>query len=120
MILADLGAEVIHIEPRHGDDAREFGPFAGKIDKNHSAYFASLNRNKKSMVLNLKHEEGKEILRHLIRISDVIIENFKPETRKALADLIESETIKKQPRAGARFWRGGQPVLANKQHQANL
>ena len=84
MILADLGAEVIHIEPPYGDDAREFGPFAGKVDKNHSAYFASLNRNKKSMVLNLKQAKGKEILRRLIKVSDVLIENFKPLTMQGL------------------------------------
>ena len=84
MILADLGAEVIHVEPPQGDDAREFGPFAGEIDKNHSAYFISLNRNKKSMVLNLKHEKGKRILRELIKVSDVIVENFRPGTMKAL------------------------------------
>lgn len=84
MILADLGAEVIHIEPPQGDDAREFGPYAGKADKNHSAYFVSLNRNKRSMVLNLKQEKGKEILRQLIKISDVIIENYKPTTMKEL------------------------------------
>jgi CoA:oxalate CoA-transferase len=84
MILADLGAEVIHIEPPQGDDAREFGPYAGGVDKNHSAYFVSLNRNKKSMVLNLKHERGKEILRELIKISDVIVENFRPTTMQEL------------------------------------
>ncbi|MFC1903523.1 CaiB/BaiF CoA transferase family protein [Chloroflexota bacterium] len=84
MILADLGAEVIHVEPPHGDDAREFGPYAGEVDKNHSAYFVSLNRNKKSMVLNLKQEKGKEILRELIKISDVIIENYRPDTMEKL------------------------------------
>ncbi len=80
MLLADLGAEVIHVEPPHGDDAREFGPFAGRPGKNRSAYFISLNRNKKSMVLNLKHEKGKQILHKLIRVSDVIIENYRPTT----------------------------------------
>ncbi len=80
MILADLGAEVIHIEPVSGDDAREFGPFAGEIDKDRSAYFASLNRNKKSLVLNLKHEGGKKVLRQLIKISDVLVENYRPTT----------------------------------------
>lgn len=84
MILGDLGAEVIHVEPPQGDDAREYGPFVDKVDKNHSAYFISLNRNKKSVVLNLKQEKGKEILRELIKISDVIIENFRPGTMTAL------------------------------------
>jgi CoA:oxalate CoA-transferase len=84
MILADLGAEVIHIEPPQGDDAREYGPFVDRIDKNRSGYFISLNRNKKSLVLNLKEKKGKEILRELIRISDVLLENFRPGTMKAL------------------------------------
>ena len=84
MFLADLGAEVIHIEPPHGDDAREFGPFIGEPDKNRSGYFISLNRNKKSMVLNLKHEKGKKILHDLISVSDVVLENFRPTTMKKL------------------------------------
>lgn len=84
MILADLGAEVIHVEAQQGDDAREYGPFIGKVDKNHSGYFISLNRNKKSMVLNLKHEKGKEILWELIKVSDVIVENYRPGTMKNL------------------------------------
>jgi CoA:oxalate CoA-transferase len=84
MILADLGAEVIHVESPQGDDAREYGPFVGTVDKDHSGYFISLNRNKKSLVLNLKHQKGKEILRELIKISDVIVENYRPGTMKNL------------------------------------
>ena len=84
MILADLGAEVIHIEPPRGDDAREYAPFAGGVDKDRSGYFISLNRNKKSMVLDLKRPEGKEILRGLISVSDVLVENFRPGTMSAL------------------------------------
>ncbi len=84
MFLADLGAEVIHIEPFHGDDSREFGPFAGEPGKDRSGYFISLNRNKKSMVLNLKDEKGKKILRELIRVSDVVVENFRPATMRKL------------------------------------
>jgi CoA:oxalate CoA-transferase len=84
MIMADLGAEVIHIESPQGDDAREYGPFINKVDKNHSGYFISLNRNKKSMVLNLKHEKGKSILWDLIKVSDVLIENYRPDTMRNL------------------------------------
>jgi CoA:oxalate CoA-transferase len=84
MIMADLGAEVIHIEPPQGDDAREYGPFIGKVDKDHSGYFISLNRNKKSMVLNLRQPKGKDILRELIKISDVLVENYRPGTMKNL------------------------------------
>ncbi len=84
MYLADLGAEVIHIEREIGDDAREFGPFVGGHDKNRSAYFISLNRNKKSLVLDLKSRQGREILRDLIRVSDVVLENFRPDTMQKL------------------------------------
>jgi len=84
MFLADLGAEVIHIEPPCGDDAREYGPFIKQPGKNRSGYFISLNRNKKSMVLNLKHASGRKILRELIQKSDVLVENFRPTTMKKL------------------------------------
>lgn len=84
MYLADLGAEVIHIEPPQGDDSREFGPFAGHPDKNRSGYFISLNRNKRGMVLDLRQEKGKEILRQLIRISDIVVENYRPTTMRKL------------------------------------
>jgi CoA:oxalate CoA-transferase len=84
MLLADLGAEVIHVEPPHGDDARTFGPFVGIPDKNRSGYFISLNRNKKSMVLDLRKEKGREILRSLIAVSDVLVENYRPATMSKL------------------------------------
>ena len=84
MFLADLGAEVIHVEPLHGDDAREFGPFAGSGGKNHSGYFISLNRNKKSLAIDLKQEKGKRILTELIKVSDVVVENFRPNTMRKL------------------------------------
>ena len=78
MVLGDMGADVIKIEmPKIGDDTRMWGPpFVG----GESAYFISLNRNKRSLALNLKTEKGKEILRDLIRQSDVLIENFRPGT----------------------------------------
>ena len=53
-------------------------------DKNHSGYFISLNRNKKGLVLNLKQPKAKDILRELIKISDVIVENFRPTTMRKL------------------------------------
>jgi len=80
MILADLGAEVIKVEPPWGDDARDFGPWLGKPGKNRSGYFASLNRNKKSLALDTHKDKGKEILRELIKVSDVVAENFRPTT----------------------------------------
>src|SRR5215470_14641259 len=76
MLMADMGAEVIKVEPPPlGDDSREWGPpFIGGI----STYFLSVNRNKKSLGLNLKAEEGRQILWRLIERADVLIENFRP------------------------------------------
>lgn len=86
MILADLGAEVIKVEPPGGDDSREFGPFVKEEDGIgiQSGYFISINRNKKSICLNLKTPEGKMILEELVRISDVVVENFRPGTMAKL------------------------------------
>jgi len=76
MMLGDMGAEVIKIEhPKGGDDTRGWGPpFLNGV----STYFISINRNKKSLTLNLKDERGKELLRDLIRKGDVVVENFRP------------------------------------------
>lgn len=74
MQLADLGADVIKVEdPAGGDDARSIGPFIGGV----SAYFASLNRNKRSLALNLNTEQGRAILTGLIPRCDVLVENFR-------------------------------------------
>jgi len=76
MQLGDLGADVIKIErPGEGDDTRAFAPpFQG----DQAAYFLSVNRNKKSVTLDLKSAEGKELLWRLIEKSDVLVENFRP------------------------------------------
>jgi crotonobetainyl-CoA:carnitine CoA-transferase CaiB-like acyl-CoA transferase len=76
MLLADMGAEVIKVEPPPlGDDSRQWGPpFIGGI----STYFLSVNRNKKSLGLNLKTADGRRILWKLIERADVLIENFRP------------------------------------------
>ncbi len=79
MVLGDLGAEVIKVEPPEGDETRGWGPpFAG----GESAYYLCVNRNKRDMVINLKTEEGKNILRDLALMSDVLVENFRPDTLK--------------------------------------
>ncbi|MGH7493540.1 MAG: CaiB/BaiF CoA transferase family protein [bacterium] len=73
--LGDLGAEVIKIEsPGRGDDTRQWGPpwFQGE-----SAYFLCCNRNKKSVTINLKTEDGRELIRRLMAQCDVVVENFK-------------------------------------------
>jgi CoA:oxalate CoA-transferase len=75
MVLSDLGAEVVKVEqPGKGDDSRHFGPF--KNDE--SLYFVSINREKKSVSLNLKTEKGKELFRKLVPEFDVLVENFRP------------------------------------------
>jgi crotonobetainyl-CoA:carnitine CoA-transferase CaiB-like acyl-CoA transferase len=75
MILADLGADVIKVErPGGGDDTRGFGPpFLG----DESTYFLSINRGKRSIVVNMKTEEGQQVLQTLAGRSDVLVENFR-------------------------------------------
>lgn len=81
MVLGDLGAEVIKIEPPSGDQTRHWAPpYTGGM----SSYFLSTNRNKKSISLNLKHPRGVEIAKALISRSDVVIENFRPGTMRKL------------------------------------
>jgi CoA:oxalate CoA-transferase len=81
MMLADLGARVIKVEqPDGGDDARQFDPFVdGK-----SAYFASLNRGKESIALDLKNPEDREVFLALVKRGDVLVENFRPGTMEQL------------------------------------
>ena len=89
MILADLGAEVIKVEfPGIGDDARHYPPHVN----GESAYFMSLNRNKRSMTLNLKSEAGKLVFLDLVQKVDVLVENFRPGTMERLG--IGYETLK--------------------------
>lgn len=82
MFLGDLGAEVVKVEqPRTGDDTRGWGPpFAG----GESAYYLCINRNKKSLTLDLKSSRGIDLLRELARSADVVIENFRPGTMERL------------------------------------
>ena len=78
MFLADLGAEVIKIESPQGDLARPGGPFhADDTEKSLSGYFQSVNRNKKSVILDLKKPEGVEALKKLVAGADAIVENFR-------------------------------------------
>ncbi len=81
MILGDLGADVIKIEPPEGDTARSMGD---TFLKGQSDYLLSLNRNKRSIVIDLKKEEGREIFYRLAREADVILENFRPGTVEKL------------------------------------
>ncbi|MGJ9416623.1 CaiB/BaiF CoA transferase family protein [Massilia sp. CMS3.1] len=75
MVLGDMGAEVIKVEhPVRGDDTRDWGMRVGATE---TAYFNSVNRNKRSVCLDLKTPEGQQIARDLIRKSDIVIQNFK-------------------------------------------
>jgi CoA:oxalate CoA-transferase len=81
MILTDLGAEVVKIEePRSGDEARGVGPFLNGV----SAYFASLNRGKRSVTLNVKDPRGRDLAAALIDRADILVENFRPGTMDRL------------------------------------
>jgi len=81
MLLGDMGAEVIKIEePGKGDDTRSWPPFAG----GEATYFMAVNRNKRSVTLNLKAPEGQEVLKILVRKSDALLENFRPGTMDKL------------------------------------
>jgi crotonobetainyl-CoA:carnitine CoA-transferase CaiB-like acyl-CoA transferase len=77
MVLGDLGADVIKVEPPEGDETRGWGP---PFAEGESAYYLCVNRNKRGIVINLKTDEGKKILRDLALQSDVLVENFRPGT----------------------------------------
>ncbi len=84
VMMADQGAEVIKVEPMAGDPARDQAPFDTYGDGEHSVWFANLNRGKKSVVLDLKSDEGKAALRDLIAGADVFVEGFRPGVMKRL------------------------------------
>jgi CoA:oxalate CoA-transferase len=87
MVLADLGADVVKIEPPGGDQSRGTGPFIPPIagggpadSRAYGTYFMSINRGKRSMVMNLKQPAGRKLLLELVDGADVIIENYRPGT----------------------------------------
>src|SRR5664279_1860027 len=79
-LLGDSGARVIKVEePGRGDETRRWGPpFVGEV----SAYFLSVNRNKESVTLNLKSDEGAAVARRLIEKADVVVDNFLPPQKE--------------------------------------
>jgi formyl-CoA transferase len=81
MILGDLGADIIKVEPPSGDHARQWGP---PFIKGESSYFLSVNRNKRSVVLDLKNPAAVAVAKALAMASDVVVENFKPGTMARL------------------------------------
>lgn len=87
--LADMGAEVLKIESPNGDDTRHWGPpFLADM----AAYFMSCNRNKASLVLDLKSEEGQARLQKLVMAADVVVDNFPPGARQRLK--VDSKTLR--------------------------
>ncbi|HEY7722666.1 MAG TPA: CoA transferase [Pedococcus sp.] len=91
MMLGDMGARVIKVEtPGTGDDTRGWGPpFVGPDDEPISTYFLSCNRNKESVTLDLKSDDGRETLTRLVRHGDVLIENFRPGVLDRLGFTVE-------------------------------
>jgi crotonobetainyl-CoA:carnitine CoA-transferase CaiB-like acyl-CoA transferase len=91
MTLGDLGADVIKVEePTRGDETRQWGPpFQGA----ESAFFLSVNRNKRSIALDLKTEQGREIVRHIADEADVVIENFRPGVTQRLGVAYEQLSV---------------------------
>ena len=76
LVLARLGAEVIKVEAPGGDESRKNGPFV----RGQSAYWVQYNSGKKSLGLNLRTEQGIDVVRRLVKVSDVLIQNFRPGT----------------------------------------
>lgn len=91
MLMGDLGAEIIKVEPLDGDETRVGPPYF--YAENMSAYYWSINRNKKSVVINLKSPEGREVLYDLVAKSDVVYDNYRPGVLERLR--IDYGTLKR-------------------------
>jgi crotonobetainyl-CoA:carnitine CoA-transferase CaiB-like acyl-CoA transferase len=93
MLLADLGADVVKLEPPAGDETRTWGPpFWGDPADGRSAYFAAVNRNKRGIVADLKTTDGRDILDRLAERSDLLVHNFRPATAVRLG--LDRERLK--------------------------
>jgi crotonobetainyl-CoA:carnitine CoA-transferase CaiB-like acyl-CoA transferase len=85
MLLADLGADVVKVEPPSGDETRSWGPpWWGDPEDRRSAYFASVNRNKRSVVLDLLTDDGRDSCDRLLASADLLVHNYRPETAARL------------------------------------
>lgn len=84
MLLADLGADVVKIEPPQGEFIRGAGPTFGEPTEEFGGYFQSVNRNKRSLPLDLRQPEGKELFLQLVESADAVVENFRVGTMEAL------------------------------------
>ena len=94
MLLGDLGADVIKVEPPAGDHSRQWGP---PFINGESSYFLSVNRNKRSVVLDLKRPAARGVAEELAMVSDVVVENFKPGTMARLG--LDAEKLQGMKRA---------------------
>ncbi|WOF73466.1 CoA transferase [Parvibaculaceae bacterium PLY_AMNH_Bact1] len=92
MMLADQGADVIKVEPKTGDLVRVLGPAKG----DRTATFLAANRNKRSLVLDLKSAEGLEALKKLVSTADVVVQNFRPGAAERMG-IGEADLRKEQP-----------------------
>lgn len=108
MVLADLGAEVVKVErPDGGDDARQYGPF---LPSGESGYFASVNRGKKSLTLDLKDAVDRETFLALVDRADVLVENFRPGAMERLglgSDVLRSRNPRLVYASATGFGRSG-------------
>ncbi len=95
MILSDHGAEVIKIEPPQGDEVRDWGP---PFHEGDASYFIGINRNKRSIALDIGKPDGKVVLLRLIEGADVLIENFKPGSMEKWGLGYEAELAPRFPR----------------------
>jgi formyl-CoA transferase len=93
MLLADLGADVIKVEPPAGDETRTWGPpWWGPAEDRRSAYFASVNRNKRSVVLDLRTDAGRATLDRLLAGADLLVHNYRPATAARLG--LETDALR--------------------------
>lgn len=96
-ILADHGADVIKIEPVAGDSSRSTGPFHADDHLDlFGGYYASVNRNKRGMALDLKKPEAREVVRKLLATADVVVENYRAGVMERLG--LSYESIRKSIR----------------------
>ena len=105
MILADLGADVVKVEPPEGDATRGWGPpWVGDAaaGTRTAAYYLAINRNKRSIRLDLKRDEGAEVLRRLLADADVLVENLRPGSLERLG--FDDDTLRVPWRPGSSTW----------------
>jgi crotonobetainyl-CoA:carnitine CoA-transferase CaiB-like acyl-CoA transferase len=89
MLLADLGADVVKVEPPEGETTREMDP---RLRGGLSAAFLAVNRNKRSLALDLKHPRGLEVFKKLVATADVLVENYRPGVAKRLG--VDHDTLR--------------------------